>query len=527
MKGNNLLHYKKFRLRFLRHILIFILPAFVLTACNRQIRVNEVPATVLLALEQAGDNLQELEKAIVHFQNGDDSLKLQALYFLLENMDNHYSADYYWKDRNGERVDFDEFSYPDFPSAVDAMKQLREKKGNLYKKGVIRKDLAEISEKYLIDHIDHVFRTWRASYAKDIPFKDFCEYVLPYRATIEPLQQWREAYNERYRWMGDSLRHKPLKTVLAYAGIDYSHWFTFTFGKETRDEPLPRLGPKHLLFREKGACEDVAALEVFAFRSQGIPVAYDFVPLWATSVGAHFMNTVFDADMEPVHLDVTTGAVVDHELPREPAKVIRQTYSAQPHALAILEREERIPPNFLRTKNHLDVTREYWPVRDMQMELFSGQQDTSIVYACMFSGGRWHPMWWGRADGGKTTFTDMPRGTVVMPARYENGMLLPVGHPKVNGFNHELLLEPDTLRKRTIEIHEQESYLIFRPGKRYELFYWDIEWRSLGEKTAPENGRVLQFKDVPRNALLLLVPEYSERKERPFMITDDGTRHWW
>jgi len=270
----------------------------------------------------------------------------------------------------------------------------------------------------------------------------------------------------------------------------------------------------------------VAALEVFAFRSQGIPVAYDIVPLWATSMGAHFMNTVFDADMQPVHLDVTTGSIVDHELPREPAKVIRQTYSAQPGVLASVENEELIPRNFLRTKNYLDVTKEYWPVRDMLMELFD-ERDTSIVYACMFSGGHWHPMWWGRGADGEVKFTDMPRGTVVMPARYENGMLVPVGYPKVNGFNHELLLEPDTLRKRTIEIHEQERYLIFRPEKRYELFYWDTEWQSLGELTAPENERVLQFKDVPRNALLLLLPEYSERKERPFMITDDGTRHWW
>lgn len=350
MKGNNLLHYKKLHLRFLQKILIFIIPVFILLACNREAQLDDVPKEVSWALGQAGDNRQELEKAIAHFQTGDDPLKLKALYFLLENMENHYSADYYWKDGNGERVDFDEFAYADFPTAVEAMKKVREKRGTLFKQDTVYNDLETISGRYLIDHIDHVFRTWRASYAKDIPFKDFCEYVLPYRATIEPLQQWREAYNERYRWMGDSLRHKPLKTVLAYATIDYSHWFTFTFGKETRDEPLPRLGPKHLLFREKGACEDVAALEVFAFRSQGIPVAYDFVPLWATSVGAHFMNTVFDADMEPVHLDVTTGAVVDHELPREPAKVIRQTYSAQPHALAILEREERIPPEFSTDK---------------------------------------------------------------------------------------------------------------------------------------------------------------------------------
>src|SRR5690606_40007616 len=97
------------------------------------------------------------------------------------NMENHYSADYYWKDRNGTRVDFDEFTYPDFPSAVAGMDKLREKKGTLLKQDTLYRDLETISGTYLIDHIDHVFRSWRSSRSEEIPFEDFCEYVLPYR----------------------------------------------------------------------------------------------------------------------------------------------------------------------------------------------------------------------------------------------------------------------------------------------------------------------------------------------------------
>jgi hypothetical protein len=32
---------------------------------------------------------------------------------------------------------------------------------------------------------------------------------------------------------------------------------------------------------------------------------------------------------------------------------------------------------------------------------------------------------------------------------------------------------------------------------------------------------------VPANALLLLIPEYSQRKERPFIMLDNGERVWW
>ena len=62
---------------------------------------------------------------------------------------------------------------------------------------------------------------------------------------------------------------------------------------------------------------------------------------------------------------------------------------------------------------------------------------------------------------------------------------------------------------------------------RYELFYWDNAWISLGTQVATMDADCLQFNQVPQNVLMLLVPEYSERKERPFIIMPDGTRYWW
>jgi hypothetical protein len=442
-------------------------------------------------------------------------------------MDIQYSADYYWKDITGKRVAFNEFEYPDFASAVSALDTLKKRKGGLYAVDTIYEDIKTLRGQYLIDNIENAFKEWKASVAGNIPFNDFCEYILPYRATVEPVQNWRSAYNAKYKWISDSLKDKPFETVLAYAGIDYKDWFTFTYGKEVRYEPLPRLGPMHLLFRKKGACEDVAALEVFSFRSQGIPVSYNIIPLWGTSVGAHFLNTAFDPKMKPVRLDVTTPEVVNHELPREPAKVIRLTYSKQPGTLAAFEKEENIPPGFLQTVNYIDITNEYWPTAAISFDLFPDSRAPAIVYACMFSGGVWQPIWWGKAGNDSVKFTSMPRGTVILPAYYIHGSLKPAGFPKVNGFNNELLLKPDSANKRTVTIVEQERYLIFRPGKKYQLYYWDNDWKSVGTQTAADNAKELVFENVPKNALLLLIPEYSEGKERPFIITDDNKRYWW
>jgi hypothetical protein len=49
----------------------------------------------------------------------------------------------------------------------------------------------------------------------------------------------------------------------------------------------------------------------------------------------------------------------------------------------------------------------------------------------------------------------------------------------------------------------------------------------LGTQVATMDADCLQFNQVPQNVLMLLVPEYSERKERPFIIMPDGTRYWW
>jgi hypothetical protein len=61
----------------------------------------------------------------------------------------------------------------------------------------------------------------------------------------------------------------------------------------------------------------------------------------------------------------------------------------------------------------------------------------------------------------------------------------------------------------------------------YKLFYWDNKWNLIGVQKAADGTHELQFDKVPRNALLLLVPEYTQRKERPFTITDSGERLWW
>lgn len=61
------------------------------------------------------------------------------------------------------------------------------------------------------------------------------------------------------------------------------------------------------------------------------------------------------------------------------------------------------------------------------------------------------------------------------------------------------------------------------PGDKYELFYWENKWISLGRQTAEE--RLLTFKDVPSDALYWLRNLTKGREERPF-IYENNKQIW-
>ena len=512
------------------HYIFIVVSTIIISGCFSSPTLK-YSQEIEYVLTQAKDNRKELEKALNYFYKRDDSLKIKAVEFLIANIDIHYSETYYWKTMVGKKIEFSEFDYPDLQSAVAAIDSLRLIYGGLFYQDTIIYDIHVLTGNYLINHVNKTVDNWKKSIYKNIPFKDFCEYLLPYRVTVEPITDWWNEYHERYQWLGDSLRHKPLEYVMDYAAIDYKDWFTFTTGKEPqRDEPLSRLSARQLLFRKKGPCEDVASLETFVLRSQSIPTAYVTIPFWATSTGAHFVNTVFYPDMQMRRLDVSMGSGREFDLDREPAKVVRHTYSKHPETLAMVEKEENIPPGFMRRSNYIDVTADYWEVADVTVPLFSSiceAGSSCIVYAGMFNYGCWRAGWWGKMQNDSVTFRNMAKGVVILPMLYQNEELIPAGYPMLNAYNHQIHLVPDRQHCRQIIIKEQDYYLKFRPQKEYELFYWDKNWVSLGKQVTGIETRELMFRDVPMNALLRLIPEYSEQKERPFIILADGTRYWW
>ena len=217
-------------------------------------------------------------------------------------------------------------------------------------------------------------------------------------------------------------------------------------------------------------------------------------------------------------------------LSREPAKVLRTTYSIQPETIAYQLNNDTslIPDDFMRLQNYKDVTHEYWQTSNVETRLFKPKTVIpKAVYISVWNFSRWRPVWFAKVKSmGTATFTNMCKGVVYLPMYYYRQKMIPAGWPVINAYNYTKVLQPDTLNKRIIHIYEAPQYLAFRSGKRYRLYYWKNQWEYLGERTPGTKSTELTYENVPSNALLLLLPEYTRGKERPFIITSNGERQW-
>lgn len=510
------------------HIILLILALLVLPVCSLQSTVVApvaYPMAVCTALEQAGANRTELERVLQYY--ADDSLKFKAACFLIANMSAHKTQSFYWADSMGREVPFDEFAFPDFKTAVSYFNELS-KEQPLHPVAVTYQDLGTLSASYLIENIDQAFEYKNKPWAKHLSFDCFCEYLLPYRFMSEPWSECRTSYSEAFIEHSKPLAGVSVKQACSSMCQALRKWFFNTWVvQQDKTEPA-FLSPAQILFRRQGACEDMANWGGYLFRAMGIATTIDYTPAWATSTGSHFWNVTFGEHGEAIPFvmgsDDTPNRFYVH---REPSKVLRVTYSIQPNTLAARLPADEIPEGHLKASNYLDVTRDYWRVAEISVKLDQETPTNGIAYVSVLNGLTWRLAWWGSVNEGKAVFSDLCCGAVYLPMVFEDHKMVPAAYPCLLRKDKSLqLLKPDETHLRSVSLAQQDKYLLFRPEKKYVLYYWKNQWQPIGTKIA-QGSDPLIFDRVPTNALLLLVPEYSEGKERPFTVDDAGKREWW
>ena len=246
------------------------------------------------ALERAGDNRSELESVIRHYSIVDpDTQKLKAACYLIGDMIDKRSV-----------VPVSAKEYDDIFERLHAF---RGRNGFLTTEGValvdsavnnppggyvVLSDLGNISADFLISNIDSAFEQWEsAPWAAEYSFDDFCRWVLPYRVSSEPLENWREVALSYHRPDEDSLKAagdiwELGRLLINTTGLEYSENVSVPFS----------LSFSRMNMLGESTCGPLVLHAVQLLRSRGIPAAPEMIPAWGNRSSDHAWLTIINPD---------------------------------------------------------------------------------------------------------------------------------------------------------------------------------------------------------------------------------------
>ncbi|GAB1857034.1 transglutaminase-like domain-containing protein [Flavobacteriaceae bacterium MHTCC 0001] len=489
------------------------------------------------AFTAAGKNRKNLEAVLNYYERTGEKQKYQAAKFLIENMPIQESHSYKWVSNEGDNLNFSEFNYEDFDLALQAFNAIKDSIGIkplLFKE----KDVEVITSKMLIKNIDHAFEAWKNNpWSKSYNFNVFCDYILPYRSLIEPLNEWREECGFLVQRAGRNLEDETDPVEVCTNVMNALKGFTFRYSKSPI--PAPLLGTQQLLFRREGSCPELANLAVLASRAIGLAVTYDFTPHYAASSNRHFWNTIIDKNGEAIPFNgssASDGSGTPNHYDtnhKRMAKVFRKTYAIQNTALASQVQKENIPYSFLWSSNIVDVTKDYVPVGTVTCDF--KEQNVTIAYLNVFNVNSWSLVDWSKKEEGVFTFKNMGRDIVYLPSYYENRKTTYALYPiLLNKDGEQKILKPNyskpfncTLSSTNIAInkYQENNSLTIEAGEIYTLYYWDKTWQRIATSNATIKG--VQFTEIPTNALFALMPSAPDNFERIFTINPETNQITW
>ena len=278
---------------------IFLFIAIILfSSCSK----NYSPS-IKDALDTAGENKSELKKAINYFQEKGDSLQLEAVLFLIENLAEHSFVEIVPCDSNKIEIPWNISNFENYEEARTTMDSISDQfDGFDWKANERIDDHKTITADFLIQNVEDACYVWQEfPWARDYSFEVFKEYILPYRGSNEPLPdnvKWRQDFISRYPELYQIVTDptEPLEAA-TNINIELREWFKF--------DPLYYLHPTDQSLDEMqqtcmGRCEDMTNLAMAAMRANGIAVTSDYTPHWADSGNNHAWNAIITHDGEAI-----------------------------------------------------------------------------------------------------------------------------------------------------------------------------------------------------------------------------------
>lgn len=387
-----------------------------------------------------------------HYAGESDSLKYMAALFLIDNMDGHVSPEGAAMENYKRRI-----------RAMGRAKDIRQLQAAWYaslKDGGVKlvPDSAVVTDEYLIDNIDRAFTAWQsAPWAGEITFRQFCDYILPYRVNDEHIGAgWRGPLLERYGKVAEGVTDLSR----AFALVRDTVFNTMVLSNAYCEY---NLDPMTCTVAGRAECGQRCILLVAVLRALGIPATIDGTPMWAdysskghawvATVGAQGDTyTVFEQDsiarqLNPIDASLflprydirpEDGCPYAVKTSKTPVKAYRINYR---HSNAV----ERDAPSLLASPFIEDVSARYGLTTDVSMETAG---DGMVYLCCYLSGVDWIPVAKAMPEGGRVTFHNVGRGSVCVPVTLVEGRRVFLSCPFLvgdKGIERSFVPVPDTV----------------------------------------------------------------------------------
>ncbi len=459
-------------------IFVYILISFTIIACS-----TESEKHLESALQSAGANRNELEKVLAHYQN--DSLKLSAAKFLIENMPGNFSINphlvqackplYNAYDSISQKYKYQ--TTPQWGTEIDSLYKYYEQQIPFYELGSsLQEDAKFIKADWLIRQIDLAFNAWKHNcYTHNDSFEDFCEYILPYRRQNGLLlDNSREDYYKRFGhtfFTGKANNFIQETDSLLYLFRNLTHSKFYGMNIPIYDaHTLERL--------QHGLCEQRCWFNSIVLSSLGMKAAIDYIPSWGNRNNTHMWNSIivqgnvyafesyWDTDRWK-YKRIYNNKTFDTEWGKfRIPKVFRYSFANSTEGPMTDKRvkKEDIPPLFNNLK-YKDVSSQYFDTTNVTLQLSSVPHNTLYAYLCVFNYGNWTPVQWGRIENKRVTFKGMGRDIVYLPAFYKEGILQYAGNPFILDRTGKIQILSPNKTKQNIAVRNFSGAWLYNPNK--------------------------------------------------------------
>ena len=373
------------------------------------------------ALAFAESNRMELEKVLAHYE--EDSLKLKAAIYLIENMPLYYT----YKGRNLDSLYVALQQYADSGICDKRFEYL---KHFSFQNQIKEYDAKVITSDYLIENIEYSFKVWRETpWGKYVSFDNFCELILPYRIKNEPLTHWKKNFYHRFKPLLDSL-YQGTDVIEATSCLsNYAANMHWLYQNEFSGV---HLSAQLLLDAQIGDCVNAADLGCYMLRSVGIPTAIDSY-LWSPVAHiAHVWNAVLDTTGCTIPFNFLMRKIKrDDRLGDKLGKVYRHTYALQKERLGAVLQAEKFGKMALANICMKDVSSSYFPSNKITVDcdLIKDKNEDHSVWVAVFDKHGWFAIGEGSYKDGQATFRDIEEGLIYMTLYAKGGRVREAGFP--------------------------------------------------------------------------------------------------